>query len=91
VEEISARLIDRHVHVVAVGGFGHGRHVRIHAHQREAARALGHLVPGQVRIAVGGEAVGVATGELGRDQSPIGKTVTVDAHATLLSWIHSAG
>src|SRR5690606_5374574 len=58
--------------------------VGVDAHQHERARAFGHVLPGQVRIAVAAETAGGAERELGRDRGAIVEAVAVEFHAATL-------
>ncbi|MNI60716.1 hypothetical protein D3C73_1159480 [compost metagenome] len=85
VHEIAARLIARHAHVIAANRLRHCRYVRVHAYQQERAGAVGHAAPGQVRVAVGGEAGGIAGGELTVDRRGVDQAVTAKLHLMLLT------
>ncbi|KAG1254936.1 hypothetical protein G6F65_016837 [Rhizopus arrhizus] len=85
VHEIAARLVTWHAHVAAADRLRHGRHVRVHAHQQARTGAGRRPAPGQVRVAVRGEAVGVAGGELAVDRRAVGQAVAAQLHCTLLT------
>jgi len=84
VHEVGARLVGGNLDAFLADHLRHRRHVRIDAQQRERLRAGRHVVPRQVRIAVGREAEtvggGLAGGEFGRQAFAVLEAVAADLH-----------